>query len=329
MAVDRRVPQWPTVVATTLRLWLGRRKKMLGKLSWRRRAAVVLTVAFLVAGLAVSSRVLASGSASAARHEAAQGDHFAGAPRQNAAVGRAAALWVTRQVSRSAMVACDPGMCRALREQGFPAGNVLVLGSRAEGLRYCDLVVATQAVRDLAGSGLQLQDAPAVIASFGSGEERIDVRAVAGGGARAYRAALAADWAARRTAAAELVKSPRIQAKGGARLDLLAGKVDSRLLITLAALAVSYPVRVVMFGDSGPGASAGVPMREMEIAGAGDPGKRHSELRRIRSFVLMQHAVFQPARVSQVRLAPGGTALLIEFGAPDPLGLLHGRPVNQ
>ena len=220
-------------------------------------------------------------------------------------------------------------MCRSLREQGFPAGSLLVLGSRAAGLRYCDLVVATQAVRDLVGSGLQRQDAPAVIASFGSGEERIDVRAVAPRGARAYRAALAADWAARRTAAAELVKSPRIQAKGAARLDLLAGKVDSRLLITLAALAASYPVKVVMFGDSGPSASAAVPMREMEIAGMGSPGNRHSELQRIRSFVLVQHAVFQPARMSLVRLTSGGTALLIVFGAPSPLGLLHGRPVNQ
>jgi hypothetical protein len=282
-------------------------------------------MAFLVAGLAVSFRMSAGGFALTARHEATQGDRV----DQKAAVGRTAALWVARQVSRGAMVACDPGMCRVLRQQGFPAENLVILGSGAGGLRYCDLVVATGAVRSLVGSGLQRQDAPVVIASFGSGEDRVDVRTVAPGGGQAYQAALAADWAARRTAAAQLVKSPRIRAEGGARLDLLAGKVDSRLLITLAALAASYPVRVVMFGDSGPGASAGVPMRAMEIAGVGSPGKRHSELQRIRSFVLMQHAVFRPARVSQVRLAPAGRALLIEFGAPGPLGLLHGRPVNQ
>jgi hypothetical protein len=320
MAVDRRVPRWPVVIATTLRLWLMRRKDALSGLSWR-RWAVALAVTSLVIGVAVAIRGHAGDSAPSVRREADQ--------RSGTAVGRAAALWVARQVSRDAMVACDPGMCRMLREQGFPAGNLLVLGPRAAGLGYCDLVMATQAVRDLVGSRLQRQDAPAVFASFGSGAERIDVRAVAPRGGGAYRAALAADWAARRTAAAELMKSPRIQAKGAARLDLLAGKVDSRLLITLAALAASYPVKVVAFGDSGPGASAGVPMREMELAETGRPAIRRSELRRIRSFVLAQRAVFQPARVSVARLTAGGTALLITFGTPSPFGLLQGRPGTQ
>lgn len=64
--------------------------------------------------------------------------------------------------------------------------------------------------------------------------------------------ALEADWAARRKAAAQLVTSPRIRTGGAARQELLAGKVDSRLLITLAALAVSYPMNVVAFGDGAP-----------------------------------------------------------------------------
>jgi hypothetical protein len=317
MAVDRRVPQWPTVIANTLRLWLVRRRDALGRLSWH-HWAVALAVTSLVIGLAAAIRGHAGATEPSGRHEAG---HSSGT-----AAGRAAVLWVARQVSRDAMVACDPGMCRALREQGFPPGSLLMLGSKTAGLGYCDLVMATQAVRVLVGTRLQSQDAPAVIASFGSGAQRVDVRAVAPRGAGAYRAALAADWAARRTAAAELVKSPRIQAKGAARLDLLAGKVDSRLLITLAALAVSYRVKVVAFGDSGPGASAGVPLREMELAGTGHPANRRSELRRIRSFVLAQRAAFQPARVSVAGVTAGGTALLIAFGAPSPLGLLHGRP---
>ena len=145
----------------------------------------------------------------------------------------------------------------------------------------------------------------------------------------AYRAALAADRAARRKAAAQLVASPRNHARGAARRELLTGQVDSRLLITLAALSVSYPVDVVAFGDSAPGASAGLPLRAMEIAAAGGPASRPARLRRIRSLVLAQHAVFRPAHVSLARLARGGTALRIEFGAPSPLGLLLGRPVTQ
>src|SRR4029077_3766425 len=97
-------------------------------------------------------------------------------------------------------------------------------------------------------------------------------------GAAAYRAALAADWAARREAAAQLVTSPPIQSGGGARHALLTGEDDSRLLITLGGLAVSYPVHVVSFGDGAPGAAAAMPLREMDIAGMGSPADRRGEL---------------------------------------------------
>ena len=169
--------------------------------------------------------------------------------------------------------------------------------------------------------------APVVIAGFGSGRARIDVRAVAPGGTAAYRASFAADWASRRKAGAQLVRSPRIHAAGAARQDLLTGQVDSRLLITLAAIAVSHPVNVVVFGDSGPGAAAGTPLRAMEISPAVSPASRPAELQRIRALVLAQRAVFLPAHVSLVRL-PGGAALRIDFGVPSPLGLLLGRPVT-
>jgi hypothetical protein len=219
-------------------------------------------------------------------------------------------------------------MCRLLRARGFPAGGLLVLGPGAPGLRLCDVIVATQAAGKVLGSRLEAEYAPAVIAGFGSGRARIDIRAVAPRGATAYRAALAADWAARRKAAAQLVTSPRIQSGGAARQELITGQVDSRLLITLAALAVSYPVHVVSFGDGAPGAAAAMPLREMEIAGTGSPAYRAAELRHIRSSVLAQHSVFLPAHVNLVRLARGA-ALRIEFGAPSPLGLLIGRPVTQ
>jgi hypothetical protein len=130
-------------------------------------------------------------------------------------------------------------------------------------------------------------------------------------------------------AAADLMKSPRIHAGGAARQELLNGQVDSRVLITLASLAVTHPVTVVAFDDSGPGASAGVPLREVDIAGTGSPADRAAELQRIRSLVLAQPAVFQPAHVNLVRRAGRVAVLRIEFGAPSPLGLLLGRPVTQ
>ncbi|HEX7267573.1 MAG TPA: hypothetical protein VF256_09130 [Streptosporangiaceae bacterium] len=330
----RAKPPWPTVVATTVRLWLRRRWAALARLFRRRWAIVVavLAVAVLVVGGLTVSLLRHTGTGSAAGQQAARVGLRTGPAGQNAAAtaaGHAAAVWVARQVSRDAMVACDPGMCHVLEAQGLPAGNLLLLRSRTTGLRFCNVIVATQNVRNLLGSRILGQSAPAVIAGFGSGTARIDVRAVAPGGAAAYRAALAADWAARRKAAAELMKSPRIHAGDAAMQELRAGMVDSRVLITLAALAASHPVNVMAFGDAAPGAAADVPLREMEITGARGPAQGTAELRRMRSFVLAQRAVFLPAHVTLVRLAGGAAALRIEFGAPSPLGLLVGRPVTQ
>jgi hypothetical protein len=320
-------PPWPAVVTTTVRLWL--RRGTPGRLFRRHRVAavIVLTATALVAGGLAVSFARQAGTAPGAGEKAAQAGVPTGPVGRSPGAGEAA-TWVARQVSRDAVVGCDPGMCRLLRAHGFPAGSLLVLGPGPLGLRFCDVIVATPAVGKLLGSRLEGEDAPAVIAGFGSDRARIDVRAVAPRGAAAYRAALAADWAARRKAAAQLVTSPRIHAGGAGRQQLLSGKVDSRLLITLASLAVSYPVNVVGFGDAGPGAAAAMPLREMEIAGTGGPAYRAAELQHIRSLVLAQHSVFLPAHVSLVRLA-GGAALRIEFGAPGPLGLLLGRPVTQ
>ena len=320
-------PPWPAVVATTVRLWLRRGTQ--SRLFRRHRAAALIALAataLVASGLAVFF-IRQAGSAPGAGGEAARAGVPTGPLGRSPGAGEAA-TWVARQVSRDAVVGCDPGMCRLLRARGFPAGDLLVLGPGPLGLRFCDVIVATRAVGNLLGSRLEWENAPAVIAGFGSGRARIDIRAVAPRGATAYRAALAADWAARRKAAAQLVTSPRIHTGGAARQQLLTGKVDSRLLITLASLAVSYPVNVMSFGDAGPGAAAAMPLREMEIAGTGSPAYRAAELQHIRSSVLAQHSVFLPAHVSLVRLA-GGAALRIEFGAPGPLGLLLGRPVTQ
>jgi len=332
---NRPGPSWLVVAATTVRLWLRRSMTALARLSPGRRwviaVAAVGVVALVVTGLIVFAAGRA-GTAPAAGQKAGQASGSIASRRPGsgtAAAGHAAAVWVAYQVSHDAIVGCDLGMCRALQGQGFPARNLLTLRPGAVSLGFCDLVVATRAVRDLVGSGLQRETASALIAGFGSGAARVEVRAVAPGGAAAYRAALAADWAERRKAAAQLVTSPRIHVAAAARQQLLTGQVDSRLLITLAALAVSYPVNVVAFGDSAPGAAAGVPLREVEVSPAGSPASRPAELRRIRSMVLVQHAVFLPAHLSRVRLTGGGTALRIEFGAPSPLGLLVGRPVTR
>ena len=230
------------------------------------------------------------------------------------------AAWVAGQISAGAIVACDPVMCSVLVGHGFPAANLLVLGPGAPDPLGSAVVLATAAVRAMFGSRLATVYAPQTLASFGSGEARIDVRAVAADGSAAYRTALAADVRARQVAGLQLLADPRVTIAAPARAALAAGRVDARLLITLAALAANEPVQILAFSDDGPGASPGTPLRTAEITAAA------AAARAMLVFVRAQRPPFLPAR-SGLSGAPGGrgagTVLTIGFTAPSPLGLLQ------
>ncbi len=228
------------------------------------------------------------------------------------------------QVSGDAIVACDPAMCSALLAQGVTAGNLLVLRSAAADPLGSDVVMATAAVRSQFGARLASVYAPEVIASFGSGELRIDVRAVAPDGAAAFQLALAADLAARRAAGSQLLRNSRIGTSPGARAALLAGQVDSRLLITLAALAVSGPLQIESFGGSGPRADPACPAADGRAGGARCPRRPSAaSLRNMLAFVRAQRPPYLPARAGIVRDAHGLPVLSVEFAAPSPVGLLQ------
>ena len=106
-------------------------------------------------------------------------------------------------------------MCAALQAHGIAPGNLLVLRPSSADPLGSDVVIATPAVRSQFGRRLASVYAPVVIASFGTGDLRIDVRAMAPDGAAAYRAALAADLAARRGAGQRVAAEPAGQRLGG------------------------------------------------------------------------------------------------------------------
>ena len=165
--------------------------------------------------------------------------------------------------------------------------------------------------------------ASAVIASFGYGRLRIDIRAIAPHGAAAYAAALSADLQARRASGAEILRSNRILTSAAASRQLSAGQVDSRLLITIAGLAARHPVRIVAFGDSAPGAGPGSPFRSADLADAtAADGASPGYVRSMLAFLHAQRAPYLAAHAGTARLADGRTVLRIEFAAPSPLGLL-------
>jgi hypothetical protein len=228
-------------------------------------------------------------------------------------------------------VSADPTMCQVLESHGFPARDIYELGPEETSPLRSAVVVATPAVRAQFGTVLSSVYAPAVLASFGSGRQRIDIRAVAPHGAAAYRAMLAADLAARRTSGAELLRSNRIAVSPTAGKQLSAGQVDSRLQLTLAAMAAKRPVYIVAFNSFAPGADADMPLRfadmTQEYSGhvAGNRSATLAFLRSMTAFLRAQPALYQPLQAGTVRLADGKTVLRIGFAAPSPLGLF-GQP---
>jgi hypothetical protein len=206
-----------------------------------------------------------------------------------------------------------------LAQRGIPVGNLLMLRPGAPDPLGSDVVLATAAVRDMFGARLASVYAPELLASFGTGPARIDVRAVAPDGTAAYWAAFAADLRARRLAGRELLRDPLITFGPAARAQLAAGRVDARLLTALDALAASEPVRVEAFIDDGPGAGPGLPLRAAELTGS------NTTARKMLAFFRAQRPPYLFAHAA-IAARPGGESVLtVEFAAPAPLGLLQSQ----
>jgi hypothetical protein len=303
-------PSWGRVLVTTVKLSVAWRLRAAGfgprrrpAAWWRRLAALVLASALVT--LAILWSTGTAFPAAPARTP----------PRGAAAVRSQVAAWVAGQVSDDAMIACYPDMCAALQAHGVTAGRLLPLSPGASGLTGASVMVTSPSIHSQLGE----KYAPALIASFGSGGNRIEVRAVEPGGASGYHSALRADLAARKAAGSELLRNGRLTFTAADAAHLRTGEVDTRLLTTLAALTSQYSLRVTAFGDASPGAA--VLFRAVTITG--------TDLARAQALVRAQSPPYLPAHVAIVRSAAGQTALTIEFAAPGPLGLLTAVLVDE
>jgi hypothetical protein len=237
-----------------------------------------------------------------------------------AEVRAATAAWVASQVSRAKPISCDPQMCHALRADGVPAADLLVLRSGGGDPLRSRVIVVTPAVTKMVGTQFLTADAPATIASFGSGSRQVSVRMIYPQGAAAYAAALRQDMAARKTSEITLLQNPRVTAPPPVRQHLQEGQIDPRLLLTLAQLASQWPLSIVAFGDRAPGASPGIPLRSADLVVTGDAA---GLARQMSTYAHQLQDFFAGARIRAVRLADGRDVVQVEFPAPSPLGLLN------
>jgi hypothetical protein len=305
-------PSWSTVTRTTVRLWLDRH--------YRRRAGrrrLVLLLGALVAMALGAGLTLAftqpdhrTATAPVSATSSANALQLAAAARQQTSA------WIDRDVASNIVVGCDLEMCNELQKSGFPAARLLPLQPSAPDPLGAQLVVATPVIRNQFGTRLASVYAPLVIARFGSGAERVDVRYIAPDGSKAFNAQLATDRKNRMAAGRQLLTNKHVQASASARQQLVAGQVDPRLLVTLSTLAALMPLKLIAFEDLSPGASTDVPLRGVEIGAAAPAG-----LSAMAAFMRAQQGEFAPAVARITQDAGGRHVFIVRYDAPGPMGL--------
>jgi len=292
-----------------------------GRTRRRRRAAVLVAAIALVA---VAAGLAFNLPRHAAAPERLTGNDAPHAQQLNAeaAARKAAISWILQQVSRAAIVSCDPQVCTDLASSGFPSGNLLTLGPASTDPLGSNLVVATAAIRAQFGDRLTSVYAPATIASFGSKNARIDIQLVFPGGTAAYSKVEQEALSARKTAGAQLLANGRIGVSATARAELLSGDVDPQLPQLLAIMVHSHPVYIVDFLNQSPGGGPASLLRSMDLATVDTAAhmKRDAYLGWMQGFIETQTAQYLPAWMQQVTLRTGEAVLRIGYGAPSPLG---------
>jgi putative peptide zinc metalloprotease protein len=294
---------------------LGRGAQRLLRFRPRRTALTLGAAGLLAATAAVTLAVAGTGNHPAGVSAAPAAAGQAQAQAQALASSAQAAAWVTQQVSPDVTVSCDPQLCRQLQRDGFPAARLKALPVTAPDPLGSGVVVATPAIRGQFGARLAADYAPQLIASFGSGTTRVDVRTVAPDGAAAFTAQLAAEHGTLVAAGQQLLGNQNILPSASARAQLRAGQVDFRLLAALSVLAHQMPVRVVAFNGAAP-AAAGLPLRGAEISAA-SPAARSAVL----AFLNAQRDPYRPAMTTTAAGSGGQPVVVLRFDAPGSLAL--------
>ena len=189
-----------------------------------------------------------------------------------------------RELTKGETVGCDPVDCPALTKAGVQTTAVALAG----------VVVIATPTHDPA--------TPNVLAAFGDGAGRVEVRTVA---------VPASDRQARATAGAELLRNPHLKIAAAARAALSGGRVDARILSVLGGLTSDHTVSVTGFGPATPGASAGSELRVVEIDRV-DTTPVTSATTTIMRFLDAQTAAFRPADT-----AVTAGVLRLHYRAPD------------
>ncbi|WP_019179186.1 hypothetical protein [Microbacterium yannicii] len=160
-----------------------------------------------------------------------------------------ASAWISGNAARDERLAVDGTMEDALVGAGWDPSDVLAYGELSN-WRDVEYVVTSPAARAPSSDDGQLAIAIAnsvVVASFGDGDDLVEVRMVTPGGSVIASAAQSRAAAARAEFGGELAANPSIVLSDADREILKAGRVDARIVFVLATLAADGEVTVAGF----------------------------------------------------------------------------------
>lgn len=224
------------------------------------------------------------------------------------AARREADRWIVQNVPANRRLIVDDALWVDLVEAGmstnrvaryttFDAGSDVGIEPQ-RGWQDYHVVVSVESVRAFPDRYPEVRAAlhsSAVLAVFGTGTDRVEVRKIVPGGAdRAGRTSAGSghDAAAAAEAGAELARNPSVALTPAARRALVAGRVDQRLMTMLVAVAADRPVSVDAFSSDPAEAGTGAPYRSIAFRARSD-----DDARAIRRLLADQVPPYRPAAI--------------------------------
>ena len=168
--------------------------------------------------------------------------------------------WIGDNVDKRSRMLVDDAMWVDLVNDGFARDNVVwyykldtdgaVERQSPNGWKDSDYVVTTDSMRTGGNSSSDVRQAienSTVVASFGTGDQQVDVRQINSEGQTAARQAIDRAADQRKTLGTQLAANPALEADSGTRSQFRAGQVDSRAMIALGQVLADRSVRVDRF----------------------------------------------------------------------------------
>lgn len=245
---------------------------------------------------------------------------------------RQAVTWIDTNVPKDNRLIVDDSLWLDLVRDGYPRNNVVwyykldtdpaVEALSPQGWRDFDYVVSTNSLRTLPAVSPEARSALAnstVVATFGTGVQRVEVHRIQPQGRAAATAQQAADLKVRRQAGRELTRNVGLHLTGSAAGELTAGAVGPRLLSMLAGLSAQHTLTVsgfpAVFGEK----NTDDPRRQVRITAVDgapvSPGSRPT--RAVETWLRAQQPPYRPAA-----LTVSGGALTVVYSRSTPSGLL-------